>query len=60
MLEQVKSPTQKLFSPIKSMCNTVIDQWALLFDLELGFCVVMGCDPPKSILIQQFVEAINL
>ena len=59
-VEQVKIPTQKLFSPIKGMCNTFIDQWAFLFDLELGFYVIMGCDPPKFILIQQFVEAINL
>ena len=33
---------------------------AFLFDLELGFYVIMGCDPPKFILIQQFVENINL
>ena len=57
-VEQVKTPTQT-FSPIKGMCNTFIDPWVFLFDLQLGFYVAMGCDPLKFILIQQFVEAIN-
>ena len=59
-VEQVKTLTQTLFSSIKGMCNTFIDQRAFLFDLELGFCMIMGCDPWKFILIQQFVEATNL
>ena len=50
-VEQVKNTTQKLSSPIIGMCNTFIDQWAFLFDLKLGSYVIMGCDPPKFILI---------
>ena len=58
-VEQVKTSTQKLFSPLKGMCNTFIDQWIFLFDLEFGFYVVMSCDSPKFISLQQFLEAIN-
>lgn len=58
-MEQVTALLQKLFSAIKGICNAIIDQWAFLIDLELGFHVVMLCDFPQSFLIQQFAEAIN-